>query len=43
MSYVIITGAHFFPYAWLYDEIVYAIFAGMIFYRITLTNPMAGS
>ncbi len=30
MSYVIITGAHFFPYAWLYTEIVYAVFAGII-------------
>ncbi|WP_055443613.1 DUF7010 family protein [Lacinutrix himadriensis] len=30
MTYVIITGAHFFPYAWFYDEIGYAIFAGII-------------
>lgn len=30
MTYVIITGAHFFPYAWFYDEISYAIFAGII-------------
>ncbi|TLF43997.1 DUF7010 family protein [Maribacter aurantiacus] len=30
MTYVIITGAHFFPYAWFYDEIAYAIAAGII-------------
>ena len=30
MTYVIITGAHFFPYAWFYDEIGYAVFAGII-------------
>ncbi|UWX53626.1 hypothetical protein NYZ99_10540 [Maribacter litopenaei] len=30
MTYVIITGAHFFPYAWFYDEIGYAIAAGVI-------------
>ncbi len=30
MAYIIITGAHFFPYAWFYDEIGYAIFAGII-------------
>ena len=30
MTYVIITGAHFFPYAWFYDEMGYAIFAGII-------------
>lgn len=30
MAYAIITGAHFFPYAWLYDEIGYAIWAVLI-------------
>lgn len=30
MTYVIITGAHFFPYAWFYNEIIYAIAAGLI-------------
>lgn len=30
MTYVIITGAHFFPYAWFYDEMGYAIAAGII-------------
>ncbi len=28
--YVVITGAHFFPYAWYYDTKVYAIMAGVI-------------
>lgn len=30
MTYVIITGAHFFPYAWYYDERAYAVMAGII-------------
>ena len=30
VCYVIITGAHLFPYAWFYDEKPYAIFAGII-------------
>ena len=30
MVYVIITGAHFFPYAWFYKTKLYAIFAGLI-------------
>ena len=30
MTYAIITGAHLFPYAWLYDEIMYAVTAGVI-------------
>jgi hypothetical protein len=30
MVYAIITGAHFFPYAWFYKTILYAIFAGII-------------
>lgn len=30
MTYAIITGAHFFPYAWFYKEPVYGIFAGII-------------
>lgn len=30
MTYAIITGAHFFPYAWYYNSIAYAIFAGVI-------------
>ena len=30
MTYVIITGAHFFPYAWFYNEKAYAVFAGLI-------------
>jgi len=30
MVYVIITGAHFFPYAWYYKTNLYAIFAGII-------------
>jgi hypothetical protein len=30
MTYAIITGAHLFPYAWFYDEIAYAIVAGLI-------------
>ena len=30
MAYVIITGAHFFPYAWYYDEKGYAFSAGII-------------
>lgn len=28
--YAIITGAHFFPYAWFYKTIWYAVFAGVI-------------
>lgn len=30
MVYVIITGAHFFPYAWFYKISLYAVFAGII-------------
>lgn len=30
MTYAIITGAHLFPYAWLYDEVGYAIWAVLI-------------
>jgi isoprenylcysteine carboxyl methyltransferase (ICMT) family protein YpbQ len=30
MTYVIITGAHFFPYAWYYNEKAYAVAAGVI-------------
>ncbi len=30
MVYAIITGAHFFPYAWLYKANAYAIMAGII-------------
>lgn len=30
MVYVIITGAHFFPYAWFYKTIWFAVFAGLI-------------
>lgn len=30
MTYVIITGAHFFPYAWYYNEKIYAVAAGII-------------
>lgn len=30
MGYAIITGAHLFPYTWLYDEIGYAIAAVLI-------------
>ncbi len=30
MVYVIITGAHFFPYAWFYRINIYAVFAGII-------------
>lgn len=30
MVYAIITGAHFFPYAWFYKTNYYAIFAGII-------------
>lgn len=30
MVYVIITGAHFFPYAWYYKASLYAVFAGII-------------
>jgi hypothetical protein len=30
MTYAIITGAHFFPYAWYYNTKLYAIFAGII-------------
>lgn len=30
MAYAIITGAHLFPYAWLYNEIAYAIIAILI-------------
>lgn len=30
MTYAIITGAHFFPYAWFYMERSYAIMAGVI-------------
>jgi hypothetical protein len=28
--YVVITGAHFFPYAWFYNAKIYAIMAGII-------------
>ena len=30
LTYAVITGAHFFPYAWFYNERAYAIFAGVI-------------
>jgi NhaP-type Na+/H+ or K+/H+ antiporter len=30
MVYVVITGAHFFPYAWYYKISLYAVFAGII-------------
>jgi len=30
MVYAIITGAHFFPYAWFYKTNLFAIFAGLI-------------
>lgn len=30
MVYAIITGAHFFPYAWFYKTSLFAIFAGLI-------------
>ena len=30
MAYAIITGAHLFPYAWFYDEILYALSAVII-------------
>lgn len=30
ITYVIITGAHFFPYAWYYNEKAFAIMAGVI-------------
>jgi len=30
MGYVIITGAHFFPYAWYYHEKAFAVMAGII-------------
>lgn len=30
MTYAIITGAHFFPYAWFYDEKAYAVMAGVV-------------
>ncbi len=30
MTYAIITGAHFFPYAWYYKSMAYAIMAGVI-------------
>lgn len=30
MTYVIITGAHFFPYAWFYKELGFAVMAGVI-------------
>lgn len=30
MTYVIITGAHFFPYAWYYNEKSFAIMSGII-------------
>lgn len=30
MTYAIITGAHFFPFAWFYEEKGYAVMAGMI-------------
>ncbi|MEL6923061.1 MAG: hypothetical protein AAFO94_03360 [Bacteroidota bacterium] len=34
MAYAIITGAHFFPYAWLYKEPFYAVAAGVIAWSI---------
>ena len=30
MAYIVITGAHFFPYAWFYNEIGFAVMAGII-------------
>lgn len=30
MTYAIITGAHFFPYAWFYNVRAYAVMAGVI-------------
>jgi hypothetical protein len=30
MTYAIITGAHFFPYAWYYKSMAFAVMAGVI-------------
>ncbi len=30
LAYAVITGAHFFPYAWFYKERIYGIIAGLI-------------
>lgn len=38
MTYVIITGAHFFPYAWYYNEKAYAVAAGVIAVGALLTG-----
>lgn len=39
MTYAIITGAHFFPYAWFFNTKWYAIFAGII----SIGSMLAGS
>jgi len=46
MTYAIITGAHFFPYAWFYDEKIYAVMAGVISLGallVTLLLPASSS
>lgn len=39
MAFAIITGAHFFPYAWFYQTKAYAIMAGVI----SLTSALIGT
>ena len=36
MTYAIITGAHFFPYAWYYKSMAYALMAGALAVLATL-------
>lgn len=40
MTYIIITGAHFFPYGWYYKTVWYSIFAGIIVVGILLLGLM---
>ncbi|WP_319501632.1 DUF7010 family protein [uncultured Draconibacterium sp.] len=44
MTYAIITGAHFFPYSWYYNNKAYAVMAGIISFgsllmTLRLTSP----
>jgi hypothetical protein len=38
MTYAIITGAHFFPYAWFYKTSYYAVFAAIISFGAMLSG-----
>jgi hypothetical protein len=43
MVYAIITGAHFFPFAWFYKTSWYAVFAGIIVLGVLLLGLVLGN